>query len=79
MKFLFSVIFLLCICVHNVRADDIYVDISAEACEKIIQDESKSSARLRASDKAVFTAVKKMHDLEEDINIIGSDIMHAYA
>lgn len=70
MKFLFSVIFLLCICVHNVRADDIYVDISAEACEKNIQDESKSSARLRASDKAVFTAVKKMHDLEEDISAL---------
>ena len=37
----------------------------ATVCEKISQGESKSSARLRASDKASFKAVEEIPELRE--------------
>ena len=42
-----------------------YVDLNSQACEKVMSGESKSSTRLRASDKAVFLAVKKLDQLSE--------------
>ena len=58
-KFWLIVLFVL-LNARTVLADDKYFDISAEACETIMNGESKSSTRLRASDKATFMAVKKL-------------------
>lgn len=54
------------------------VDIYGNTCEKVIAGESKSSTRVRASDKAVFLGVKKIDELakareslnEHDINVL---------
>lgn len=69
MNFLYSIFFLLCFCVADAKADE-YVNVSAEACEKIMQNESKASTRLKASDKATFIAVKKISDLAGDYKVL---------
>ena len=53
------------ISINNALANEGKVEIYADACEKIIGGESKSSARLRASDKATFWAVKKIQQIDE--------------
>lgn len=40
------------------------ISVNAAVCEKIINGESKASARVRASDKASFKAVEDLPDLE---------------
>lgn len=62
-KFWLIVLFVL-LNARTVLADDKYFDISADACETIMNGESKSSTRLRASDKATFMAVKKLDQLK---------------
>ncbi len=44
---------------------DSEISVFAETCEKIINDESKASARVRASDKASFLAVENIPELSE--------------
>ena len=41
------------------------INIFANVCEKISNGESKSSARLRASDKASFKAVQEIPELKK--------------
>ena len=62
-KFWLIVLFVL-LNARTVLADGKYFDISADACETIMNGESKSSTRLRASDKATFMAVKKLDQLK---------------
>lgn len=62
-KFWLIVLFVL-LNARTILADDKYFDISADACETIMNGESKSSTRLRASDKATFMAVKKLDQLK---------------
>lgn len=47
-------------------------EIFANACEKILPGESKSSTRVRAADKAVFLGVKKLNALENAKKILNS-------
>ncbi len=58
------IVFFILLNTHAVLADGKYFDISADACETIMNGESKSSTRLRASDKATFMAVKKLDQLK---------------
>lgn len=54
------------------------IEIYGNACEKVIEGESKSSTRVRAADKAVFLGVKKIEELsdakqnlnEHDLNVL---------
>ncbi len=52
--------------VNSAYANQNVVEIFAQSCEKIMNGESKSSVRLRASDKATFLAVKKLEELKEE-------------
>ena len=45
-------------------------EIRANACEKLIGDESIAGARNRATDKAVFLALKTSPQLQEDKNLL---------
>lgn len=45
--------------------DDDVISVYSEACEKIKQDEPKSSVRMRATDKASFNAVSKVPEVSE--------------
>ena len=59
--------------VQQVMAQDAYVQISADACERVMNGESKSSTRLRASDKATFLAVKKIDQLKNNKKLSDHD------
>lgn len=48
------------------------LDINASGCEKMIGGESKSSARIRATDKAVFAGLKKLRQVSEVANRLDS-------
>ena len=65
MKRFILVIFFVFVSINETLANTDNVEIYADACEKIIEGESKSSARLRASDKATFIAVKKIKQIDE--------------
>lgn len=69
-RVIIAVMFFSGIGVNDARAENTYVQIYADACEKIVKGESKSSTRLRASDKATFTAVKNMPDLVESVDVL---------
>ncbi len=58
------IVFFVLLNTHIVLADGEYFDISSDACETVMNGESKSSTRLRASDKATFMAVKKLEQLK---------------
>lgn len=45
--------------------DDNVMAVYSEACEKIKSDETKSSVRMRATDKASFNAVSKLSELSD--------------
>ncbi len=45
--------------------DDNVISVYSEACEKIKQDEPKSSVRMRATDKASFNAVSRTTEVSE--------------
>ena len=64
MKRFILVIFFAFVSINETLANTDNVEIYADACEKIIEGESKSSARLRASDKATFIAVKKIKQID---------------
>ena len=42
------------------------IQVQATACEKLLQDDSKSTVRLRATDKATFLAVRNLKHIQED-------------
>ena len=69
MKFVKTVLILLLVLINSAYAqvESVSEEISvfATVCEKISQGESKSSARLRASDKASFKAVEEIPELRE--------------
>lgn len=65
MKRFILVIFFAFISINGALANTDKAEIYADACENIIEGESKSSARLRASDKATFMAVKKTKQIDE--------------
>ena len=62
------------------------VEIYGNACEKVVQGESKSSTRVRAADKAVFLRVKKIKELdkakqilnEHDLNVLVYRLVDEY-
>ena len=57
--------------VFNAFADEVEsFEIRANACEKLIDDESVAGARNRAIDKAVFLALKTSPQLQEDKNLL---------
>lgn len=62
----FLFVLLLSANVSLASAQDEYVRISADACERVMNGESKSSTRLRASDKATFVAVKKIEQFKDN-------------
>ena len=47
------------------------LEIKANACEKAFGDESLSSTRVRAVDKAVFLGIKNLPELDEDKATLG--------
>ena len=62
------------------------VEIYGNACEKVVQGESKSSTWVRAADKAVFLGVKKIKELdkakqilnEHDLNVLVYRLVDEY-
>lgn len=66
--------------------DDSAAAIYGQACEKIKQGELRSSVRMRATDKASFSAVKTLHGLndfhpkasEHDFNVLIYNIVDNY-
>ncbi|HCU59034.1 MAG TPA: hypothetical protein DIC64_03540 [Alphaproteobacteria bacterium] len=46
------------------------LEIQANACEKMLEGESPSSARIRAVDKAVFLGLKSLPELKEDKKLL---------
>ena len=57
--------------VFNAFADEVEsFEIRANACEKLVGDESLAGARNRAIDKAVFLALKTSPQLQEDKNLL---------
>jgi len=57
--------------VFNAFAEEVEsFEIRANACEKLIDDESVAGARNRAIDKAVFLALKTSPQLQEDKNLL---------
>lgn len=57
--------------VFNAFAEEVEsFEIRANACEKLIGDESIAGARNRATDKAVFLALKTSPQLQEDKNLL---------
>ena len=69
MKFFLGIILVVCIIVPiNVLAQiegSNEISVFAETCERIINNESKASARVRASDKASFLAVENIPELSD--------------
>ncbi len=60
------VVFTLLLC-FEAKADELEsLEIKANACEKAFANESLSSARVRAVDKAVFLGIKNLPELESD-------------
>lgn len=61
-------------------------EVSEQACERLIQGESRSSARVRATDKAVFMGVKKAKQLssvkeildEHEVNVMVYRLVDEY-
>lgn len=68
-KFVILILFSL-VNINDVYANQTHVDIFSQACEKVMNGESKSSVRLRASDKATFLAVKKLDALKDEENAL---------
>lgn len=62
------------------------LSIYGNACEKVIEGESKASTRVRAADKAVFLGVKKLPELarvksilnEHDVNVLVYRLVDEY-
>lgn len=50
---------------HAQNAETQALPIYGNACEKLIEGESKASARVRAVDKAVFLGVKNFRNWRE--------------
>ncbi len=65
-RFLILSFLIIIIGINDIYANDMHIKIYADACEKVMVGESKSSTRLRASDKATFLAVKKIEQLKTD-------------
>lgn len=71
---------------HAQNAETQALPIYGNACEKVIEGESKASARVRAVDKAVFLGVKKLPELtraksilnEHDINVLVYRLVDEY-
>ena len=69
---------------HN--TDTQALSIYGNACEKVIEGESKASTRVRAADKAVFLGVKKLPQLaraksilnEHDVNVLVYRLVDEY-
>lgn len=65
-KFLILGLFFACFGINlNVYANQ--VQIYANACERILSGESKSTVRLRAIDKATFSAIKNLEQIQSEI------------
>lgn len=72
--------------VHAQTAETQALSIYGNACEKVIEGESKASTRVRAADKAVFLGVKKLPELarvksilnEHDVNVLVYRLVDEY-
>ena len=72
--------------VHAQTAETQAFSIYGNACEKVIEGESKASTRVRAADKAVFLGVKKLPELarvksilnEHDVNVLVYRLVDEY-
>lgn len=72
--------------VHAQTAEMQALSIYGNACEKVIEGESKASTRVRAADKAVFLGVKKLPELarvksilnEHDVNVLVYRLVDEY-
>ena len=66
MKFVRGIIFLCgVVAPFSAFALDTAISVNASVCEKLINGESRASARVRASDKASFKAVEDLSELSE--------------
>ena len=68
MKLLFYIFSIFIVSTFNANAQVEYtneISVFAEICEKIINNESKASARIRATDKASFQAVENIPELSQ--------------
>lgn len=54
------------------------LEIRSTGCEKMINGESKSSARIRATDKAVFSAIKKLQPVVDVSKILDSHELNLF-
>jgi hypothetical protein len=71
---------------HQVYAENDVVKVKGEACEKFSDSQSKSSVRVRVTDKASYNAVSKVEDLKEirskmmehDFNVIVYNLVDNY-
>lgn len=75
---LFSVLFLLIPAGALFAQQSEPLKIYGNACEKIIEGESKSSTRVRAADKAVFLGVKKLQALDYDKSILNEHDINVF-
>lgn len=72
--------------VHAQTDETQALSIYGNACEKVIEGESKASTRVRAADKAVFLGVKKLPELarvksilnEHDVNVLVYRLVDEY-
>ena len=72
--------------VHAQTAETQALSIYGNACEKVIEGESKASTHVRAADKAVFLGVKKLPELarvksilnEHDVNVLVYRLVDEY-
>ena len=72
--------------VHAQTAETQALSIYGNACEKVIEGESKASTRVRAADKAVYLGVKKLPELarvksilnEHDVNVLVYRLVDEY-
>lgn len=72
--------------VYAQTAETQALSIYGNACEKVIEGESKASTRVRAADKAVFLGVKKLPELarvksilnEHDVNVLVYRLVDEY-
>lgn len=53
-------------------------EIRSQACEKMIEGESKASARVRATDKAVFAGIKKLDRIAETAKILDNHEINVF-
>lgn len=74
MKFFYTALILTFVAPFAVIAQEVDTSggalVSSEVCERIINGESKASARVRASDKASFKAVEDIPELRELRNFV---------